>query len=201
MEKRLKYFYIGNSQGGQQTWSRDPMLKLGGCAIVSVTDILIYLKKFLGVNVYPYTVDEPSRKDYVEYMRILKPYLGPGFRGVDTLEMYMDGFNKYMSHIDNRSVNVRPVYGEEPYKTAVQELGSSLEKGIPCACLLLKHRDIAFDDYQWHWFVLNGMLEYEGRLYVSAVSYGYEHWLDFEKLWNSGFEEKGGLVIYEINNI
>ena len=147
MEKRLKYFYIGNSQGGQQTWSRDPMLKLGGCAIVSVTDILIYLKKFLGVNVYPYTVDEPSRKDYVEYMRILKPYLGPGFRGVDTLEMYMDGFNKYMSHIDNRSVNVRPVYGEEPYKTAVQELGSSLEKGIPCACLLLKHRDIAFDDY------------------------------------------------------
>ena len=34
---------------------------------------------------------------------------------------------------------------------------------------------------------------------VKAVTYGSFEWLDFAKLWNTGYDRKGGLVLLRDN--
>ena len=64
--------------------------------------------------------------------------------------------------------------------------------------LLLHHRNPAFENYEWHWFLLTGYDEKpDGRFMVKAVTYGSYEWLDFTKLWNTGYERKGGLVLLQ----
>lgn len=43
--------------------------------------------------------------------------------------------------------------------------------------------------------LLTGYEEKEGKFLVKAVTYGKSEWLDFEELWNSGHDEKGGMVL------
>lgn len=74
-------------------------------------------------------------------------------------------------------------------------------------CLTLKHHDSAFKDFEWHWFMITGYEEREAaanlddlssRTYVKVVSYGEWVWLDFERLWNTGYDKKGGLIFFEV---
>ena len=32
---------------------------------------------------------------------------------------------------------------------------------------------------------------------VKAVTYGGYEWLDFAKLWNTGYKRKGGLILFK----
>ena len=64
--------------------------------------------------------------------------------------------------------------------------------------LMLKHQDKKFSFFEWHWFLVTGYEERESTLYIKAATYGKEHWLKLEELWNTGFEEKGGVVLMEI---
>ena len=107
---------------------------------------------------------------------------------------------------------------DRSYAEAEQAVRKQLDHGIPIPFLNLNHKDKEFADFVWHWFLLGGY-EYRdssntsantvdpgtgcntaaGRLYVKAISYGESVWLDFERLWNSGFEPKGGMVILDFN--
>ena len=52
----------------------------------------------------------------------------------------------------------------------------------------------------WHWFLLIGYSDEESeetpRRHVKAVTYGEWAWVDFDRLWDTGYEQKGGLVLY-----
>ena len=37
----------------------------------------------------------------------------------------------------------------------------------------------------------------DGRFLVKAVTYGAYEWLDFAKLWNTGYDRKGGLILFK----
>lgn len=39
-----------------------------------------------------------------------------------------------------------------------------------------------------------------GHLMVKVVSYGEFVWLDFDELWQTGYERKGGLIIFDVEN-
>ena len=43
MEKKLDFFYIGESYGGNQDWCFDHMMQLGGCGAITACDSSIYL--------------------------------------------------------------------------------------------------------------------------------------------------------------
>ena len=61
--------------------------------------------------------------------------------------------------------------------------------------MMLKHRDKALSDFVWLWFLLVGYEEADRRRSVKTATYGEGMWLDFDHLWNTGFEEKGGMVL------
>lgn len=79
----------------------------------------------------------------------------------------------------------------EAWDTIVQQI----DQGFPVPMLVLRHQNPDMEDYIWHWFLLTGYDDTPLRK-VQTVTYGESAWVDFEKLWDTGHEEKGGLVIY-----
>ena len=65
--------------------------------------------------------------------------------------------------------------------------------------LILNHRSKALHDYVWHWFLINGYDDTNGSFLVKAVTYSKYEWLDFQQLWNTGHERRGGLVLYHLD--
>ena len=53
-------------------------------------------------------------------------------------------------------------------------------------------------EFVWHWYILNGYLEQGDTFLVKAVTFGTWRWLDFAVLWDTGFDRKGGLVLYDM---
>jgi hypothetical protein len=196
MRKELPYFKIKNSFGGNQDWFRDPMMHLGGCGAAAACDVCIntalYDKK---AHLYPFDIQELDKEDYIKFSMKMKPYLRPRLHGIDTLEIFMDGFHDYLKDVGDQEIQLTGCHGEVPVKEAAREVMSQIDKGIPIPFLLLKHKDVNFKDLVWHWFMLVGYEEFEDDFYVKIATYGGFRWLSLYELWDTGFERKGGMVL------
>ena len=64
----------------------------------------------------------------------------------------------------------------------------------------MDHTGATRTGYVWHWFLINGYDNPDGTddMLVRAVNYSGCQWLDFRTLWDTGYESKGGLVLYNI---
>ena len=53
----------------------------------------------------------------------------------------------------------------------------------------------------WHWFLINGYDRPDGTedIRVKAVTYSGYQWLDLRKLWDTGYMNRGGAVLYRID--
>lgn len=200
--KELPYFQIGTSYGGCQDWFTDPMMRLGGCAAAAACDSCIYFdlhRPDLAVPGIPFSLcrkEGLSRKSYIAFAMVMKPYLRPRMGGVARLEIYLDGMSAYLHERGIRTLAMEGLPGETDLPTAREKLRAQIDGGFPVPCLLLMHHDPAFKDYEWHWFLLIGYRMKEGCLQVKAVTYSAAKWLDFDGLWNTGRSRKGGLILY-----
>ncbi len=52
----------------------------------------------------------------------MKPYLRPRWSGIDTLDIYMEGFGKFLEDRGCLDVNMTPLSGEEPVWKAEEAL-------------------------------------------------------------------------------
>lgn len=198
MKKELNYFRIGQSYGGSQDWFPDFFMRMGGCAAVAACESCIYFELYRGIKgLYPY--DSLTKRDFINFSAIMKPYLKPRISGVDTLELYIDGFARYLSDCGNRNIIMEPFYGTQPIEKAREVLQKQIDAGFPIPYLMLHHKSRAFKYYDWHWFMLTGYESFEDACMVKAVTYGDFRWLDFNELWNTGYERKGGMIIYKDN--
>jgi len=198
MQKELRLFEIDGRPGGNQDWFRDPMMKLGGCAAVCACDSCLYFALFRGApELYPFDPGALCREDYVRFSRVMKPYLRPRRTGVNRTELYIDGFSRYLHDCGQNRITMRSLPGTAPEEAAWETVRRQIDAELPVPCLTLNHADPAFRDYVWHWFLLTGYRDAPARE-VKAVTYGAERWLSFSGLWNTGFAERGGLVLYEI---
>lgn len=116
----------------------------------------------------------------------------------------------------NFRVTMAGLDGDRPAKEAWQAVRKQIDSGLPVPILILHHQNPAMKDYVWHWFLLTGYEELSGedaaalnevdegsaatagRRRVKAVTYGEYQWLDFDVLWNTGEEPKGGLILYSL---
>lgn len=111
--------------------------------------------------------------------------------------------------------------GRRPVDEAWDAVVRQIDRGFPVPMLVLRHQNPEMKDFVWHWFLLIGysdeteMPECTGvpvspdvsnsvescqtnrpKRQAKAVTYGESVWVDFDGLWDTGYEEKGGLVIY-----
>lgn len=197
MRKELDYFKVESDYGGNQEHFPDLMMKLGGCAAVTACDCCIYFDLYKGTKFYPYALDNLTRKDYFKFGMEMKPYLRPRWTGIDRLEIYTDGFGEFLSDHNCNNIKMKPLSGETETAQAKKALIKQIDKSFPIPCLLLKHKNKAFKDFEWHWFLLTGYDISEEKCMVKAVSYGEWYWFDFDALWNTGYDRKGGLILFE----
>ncbi|MDO4553917.1 MAG: hypothetical protein Q4B70_02075 [Lachnospiraceae bacterium] len=197
MKKELEHFWIGEAYGGSQDWFLEFMMRKGGCAAQTACDSALYFAKhFKKTKLYPYNEEQLTKADYVSFSGVMKPYLRPRMSGVNTLALYIEGFGDYLNDRGETEVTMTPLPGETELSVAKEAVIFQIDHGYPIPCLILKHKNSAFEDYVWHWFLLNGYEQYEDRLMVKAVTYGEWEWLSFEELWDTGYRQKGGLVLY-----
>ncbi len=181
MGKRLDFFYIGKSYGGNQDWFNDFMMHVGGCGAVTACDTCIYLACRYGQTwMYPYDAAHVDRRDYLRFSRLMKPYLRPRAGGIDKPETYMDGFSAYLRDrwretageasdcgdgngaSTRRWLTMTALKGTQPLAAAWQAVVRQIDRGFPVPTLILYHANPALRDYVWHWFLLTGYDEKGG---------------------------------------
>ncbi len=198
MKKELQYFTVEKSYGGNQDWFRDPMMKLGGCAAATVCDTSIYMSLYQDKkHLYPYDINNLNKADYISFAAKMKPYLKPRWKGINTLNIYIDGLNNYLSETGESGIKVSGLPGDMPYEQAANQLRNQIDNGMPVPYLLLKHKASSMSFFVWHWFLLVGYETDKDELLVKAATYGNYHWLSLRELWDTGYQEKGGMILLE----
>ncbi len=200
MRKELQYYTIGSSYGGNQSWFPDPMMNLGGCGAATACDSCICL----GLNqkktkLYPYDLHHLTKSDYIRFAMEMKPYLRPRMQGINTLKLFIDGFSQYLWEHGDKSILLEAFSGDNTLEQAKEVIRHQIGRELPIPYLLLRHKSQAMKFFLWHWFLIVGYEEFEEDFYVKVATYGNYHWLSLKELWNTGYKQKGGMVLIEGN--
>ena len=198
MKVELPYFKIEDSFGGQQDWFPEYMMRIGGCGAVTACDCSIYFELYKNLHgLYPFDLKNLSKDDYIKFSNIMKPYLHPRWQGIDKLEIYIDGFTQFLRDKGENNLQLLGWDGHKDFKSTHMVLKHQIDNGYPIPCLTLHHQNILLQDYVWHWFLLTGY-DFDGdNLQVKLTSYGVERWFNFDMLWDTGFNARGGLIVFQ----
>ena len=199
MLKELDYFWVGEEYGGRQSLLPDMIMRFSGCAAVTACDSLIYMTLYKNLkNLCPFSTDQLRGRDYVAFFKTVKPYLRPRLMGINRLEIFVAAFKKFLKEHGTFFLDVMPWSGDHDEQNTVNTIRQQIDRGFLIPYLLLHHKNPNFENYEWHWFLLTGYDEKpDGRFMVKAVTYGAYEWLDFAKLWNTGYDRKGGLILFK----
>ena len=198
MKRELEHFMIGESYGGNQDWFPTFMMRIGGCAAETACDSSIYFALHRGLSgVAPENASALSQKDYIRFAYEMKPYLFPRAHGVDRLEIFIDGYSRFLRDRGETNLRMTPFPGDGEAAEAQKQIVRQIDRGYPVPMLVLNHRNSRYKDYVWHWFLLNGYDDSAASFLVKAVTYSAFEWLDFGGLWDTGYRNRGGLVLYD----
>lgn len=199
MLKELDFFWVGEEYGGRQSLLPDMIMRFAGCAAVTACDSLIYMTLYKNLkNLCPFSTDQLRGRDYVAFFKTVKPYLRPRLMGINRLEIFVAAFKKFLKEHGTFFLDVLPWSGDHDEQDTVNTIRQQIDRGFLIPYLLLHHKNPNFENYEWHWFLLTGYDEKpDGRFMVKAVTYGAYEWLDFAKLWNTGYDRKGGLILFK----
>ena len=200
--KKIDYFNIEGTPGGNQEWFSDFWMHLGGCGALAACDLCICLALNHGMtSCLPFPSGDLSRKNYEVFGMIMEPYIKPRMGGVTELSFFTEGCGAYLER-HGFDVTFSTISGEEDYDKAVSFVKDHMENNLPIAYLNLSHKDKEFKDLWWHWFSVTGYRETKEGMKLIFHTYGEENEVDFRRLWNTEMTPKGGMVaVSEIRRI
>ena len=148
---------------------------------------------------YPFDIDNLTKEDYKAFSQIMKPYLKPRAGGVRKLSWFVEGFGQYIQDVNEAKhtdiyIGMEEFCGDHTWQEAAIFIKEQLDQDIPVPYLLLRHQNEAYKDYIWHWFLLTGYEEKDEKMYIKTATYGESDTFELEDFWNTGCEEKGGLI-------
>lgn len=191
---RIDYFNIEGTPGGNQDWCTDFWMHLGGCAALAACDLSICLSKNLRLTgCCPYDPENMTKKQYVDFSMVMKPYIHPRMGGVAELSLFTYGYGKYLND-RGYDVTFDLCPGEKSFEEAEIFLKNALKKNLPVPFLLLRHRDKSLKDLNWHWFMITGCDVRNERSILKYHTYGEEQEVDFQQLWSTGMYRRGGMA-------
>lgn len=201
MWKEIPYFRIEGAFGGNQDWFTNIVMNMGGCGAATACDCCIYFARFLGLKeLYPFDIDALSIQDYKDFSQIMKPYIRPRVGGVKNPQWFIDGFEKYIRDVNEKTgsqirIDMDIFDGERSVDEARTFIMEQIDRGMPVPFLLLRHQDVKqFKDYTWHWFLLVGYEDLGEDLRIKTATYGEAEEFSLKEMWDTGYEEKGGLI-------
>ena len=88
MRKELPHYHIENCIGGNQDWFRDLVMRVGGCAAVTACDLCIVMAlNGYSDSLIPFDRNDLTREHFLEFGKIMKPYLHPRLSGITKLKV------------------------------------------------------------------------------------------------------------------
>lgn len=129
---------------------------------------------------------------------MMNAYLRPRMTGVHTLQLYIDGFEKYLQYIKNEDIKMTPFNGENSLFDGEKIVINQIDKKMPIPFLLLEHENPNLKEFVWHWFLIVGYEKTDDELFIKTATYGDYNWILFKELWDTGYEERGGMIIVDI---
>ncbi len=201
MKRELPYYEVEGKYGWDQDDFPGFWMKLGGCAAVTACDSCIYLDCYKGISgLYPFDSGKISRKEYLRFAEEIRQFLYPRMGGINRLEIYIEEFGDFLKEKHCVCLQMAPFPGTQSAEAAQRVITAQIDQGLPIPYLLLRHKNKAFNEYIWHWFMLTGyQREKDGPFLVKAVTFGKAVWLNLDDLWDTGYEKKGGLILFEIS--
>jgi hypothetical protein len=121
-------------------------------------------------------------------------------QGINTLELFIDGFTKYLSEYGDGSVQLDTFSIENTLDRAKEVIRQQIDQQLPIPYLLLRHKSYSMKNLVWHWFLVIGYEEFEDEFQIKIATYGNYSWLSLKELWNTGHSEKGGMVLIKDNS-
>lgn len=200
MKHELKHFKIGYSYGGNQDWFPTFMMRIGGCGAETACDSSVYFALHRGLSkIAPENASKLTKDDYVSFAYEMKPYLSPRMSGIDRLDIFIDGYAAFLRDRGESRLSMTPFDGNESFEKAQEMVKRQIDNGYPIPTLILNHSNAKYKDYVWHWFLINGYDDSENSFLVKTVTYSHYQWLSLKDLWNTGYQKRGGFVLYHIN--
>ena len=200
MKKELDHFQIGDSYGGNQDWFPSYMMRIGGCGAETACDSSIYFAVHRGLSrIAPANASAITKDDYIRFAYGMKPYLSPRMSGIDRLDIYIDGYAKYLRDCGETRLTMAPLPGTAPFEEARGAVIRQIDHGYPIPTLILNHQNKLYDEYVWHWFLINGYDDSAVSFLVKAVTYSEYEWLDLRGLWDTGSRKRGGFVLFRLD--
>lgn len=197
MKKELEYFSIDGAVGGNQDWFRNLVMHMGGCAAATACDTCIYLALRRGMtHLYPYNIEELGREDYIQFSQKMKPYIRPRVGGVKELSMFIDGFKSYLHDVGEYGLEMTGFSGNENVEAAKAVIKKQIDSGLPVPYLMLRHKKPELKDFVWHWFLCYGYEETDRDFRITVATYGEAAALSLAELWDTGYEERGGVILF-----
>ena len=196
MKRILDYFSIEGAVGGNQEWFKNVVMYIGGCAAATACDCCIYLALRRGMTqLYPYDVHALTKQDYIDFSMKMKPYLRPRVNGVNKLWMFTEGFGNYLKDIgggrpeDAGTVRDRrtPDGGTFYQRSDRQRIPGALSHAETQERRTTK---ILCGTGFCATAMRNGMTD----LWITVATYGESYTFQLKDLWDTGYEEKGGLI-------
>ncbi len=194
--RELDYYNVGDSYGGSQDWFPGFWMHVGGCGALTACDACICLARYRGMRwLYPFDPDEVTREDYLRFGRMMQAHLSPRPTGINKTALFMEGFSNYMATRPGPPAALSSVEGDEDVFAAAAAIKRQIDAGVIVPYLLLRHTDREFSDYNWHWFIVNGYDDSDGGFRIKTATFGQWKWFDFIRMWDTGYDQKGGFVI------
>lgn len=156
--------------------------------------IFPFIKTFLMQR--PRPRKKMTKAAYLELGMIMKPYLKPRITGIDKLSIYMEGFTNYLCDRGINDLILTGWSGNHSYESSAELVKHQIDAGWPLPYLNLKHRAPSFRDLVWHWFLLTGYETFHDEVMVKVTTYGSWRWLSLKELWDTGYKQKGGLILF-----
>ena len=200
MKKELDYFRVDNWIGGNQDRVIDPILHFAGCAAIAASDSCVFLSRYFGrTALYPSPSDHLTKKEYTALLRRMKKYLHPQKYGIDNVRQFILGFRNYLNDAGESGLWAEEYSTHHSEADGITVIRRQIDSGILVPFLMLRNRDKSLSWYDWHWFLVTGYEDREDGFYIRVTTYGTHIWLALHRLWETGFDKKGGLVIYHLN--
>lgn len=196
MKKELDFLKIDDVYyGGDQNWHTRFMMKLGGCSAVCACEQCIQAAKTFPElrGLYPYDPHRVTKEDFLKFFELMFRYIYPGVGGLTSIHKFEKMFGNY---IKTTGVNVRlqKLDGHANFEDAKKFVVETIDQGLPVMYLMLKHSDIAFDEFEWHWFNLTGYEICELGIEAIFATWGRRCSFDFEKAWDTRKVKRGGIL-------
>ena len=205
METKLNYDYLIISDtkngekyyGGNQEWYSTFIKRLAGCGPTTASTITMYELRNNKNR------DEYTKEEFLELMNELWEYITPGSHGVNKIEMYEQGYDRFVKEkgLKSSKSNVMNILAKSEQRPSNLEvfkfINEALENNHPVAFLNLDNgKEKNLDE--WHWVTLVGIKYDEENGILEATITDEEKLHDINLgLWLETTNKDGGFIYYK----